>query len=186
MVAIDEYYGRRIYTVDDSTGKCIECSLDIPKPADKARPNTRNGDATTAGHTEDAPHSDIDVGMVIDVKGSIKLFRDQKQINIQKLQRVRSTKQEVQFWNKIGDFRRDVLSRPWALESREVRQCKKQYMADADAEEKKKKKKQENGYSLDSNVLSRQISAKSGDTRSKPTKQEPLAKTGARYSHAKG
>ncbi|XXG95880.1 hypothetical protein Hte_002153 [Hypoxylon texense] len=186
VVAIDEYYGRRIYTVDDSTGECIECSLDVPKPADNARSNVKKGDATTANPTEDAPHSDIDVGMVIDVKGSTKLFRDQKQVNIQKLQRVRSTNQEVQFWNKIRDFRRDVLSQPWVLEKREVRQCKKQYMTDADAEEKKRKRKEENGYTHDSNSLGRHTSTKSGDARSKPTKREPLARTGARYAHAKG
>ncbi|KAI1777138.1 hypothetical protein F4818DRAFT_409315 [Hypoxylon cercidicola] len=186
VVAIDEYYGRRIYTVDDSTGHCIECSLDIPKPTDSARQNLRNGSATTAGPAEDVPHSDIDIGMVIDVKGSTKLFRDQKQINIQKLQRVRSTDQEVQFWNKIRDFQRDVLSRPWILEKRELRRCKKQYMADVDAEERKKKKKKENGYVLDNSVLGRQVSTKGGDSRSKPTEQKPVAKTEVRYPHAEG
>lgn len=188
MVAIDEYHGRRIYTVDDSTGECIECSLDVPKPAHGARQNIGNGNAAVARPAEDAPHSDIDVGMVIDVKGSTKLFRDQKQINIQKLQRVRSTNQEVQFWNKIRDFRRDVLGQPWALERREVRRCKKQYLADVDADERKRKKKKENGYTLDSNVLGRQISTKSRNSgaSSKPAKEEPLTKTEDKYSYTEG
>ncbi|KAI1768594.1 hypothetical protein GGR53DRAFT_382406 [Hypoxylon sp. FL1150] len=186
VVAIDEYYGRRIYTVDDSTGECIECSLDVPKPVDGARQDISK--ATTTNPTEAAPYSDIDVGMVIDVKGSTKIFRDQKQINIQKLQRVRSTNQEVQFWNKIRDFRRDVLDRPWVLERREVRRCKKQYMADVDAEEKKKKKKKENGYTLERNVLDRQSHTRSrnNDTRTKPAKGEPSNKTEARYSYTEG
>ncbi|KAI0169001.1 hypothetical protein GGR52DRAFT_553208 [Hypoxylon sp. FL1284] len=155
VVAIDEYYGRRIYTVDDSSGKCVECSLDVPKPADSTRRNGLIGDATPAEPVKDAPYSDIDVGMVIDVKGSTKLFRGQKQIHIQKLQRIRSTNQEVQFWNKIRDFRRDVLSQPWTLGKREVRQCKKQYLADVDVDEERKKRKKENGYALDSNSLGR-------------------------------
>lgn len=187
VVAIDEYYGRRIYTVDDSTGECIECSLEIPKQTDSGRQNDVDNETTTAtaAATPNA-QSKIDVGMVIEVKGSTKIFRDQKQIKVQKLQRIRATSQEVEFWNKIRDFRNDVVSRPWVLEKKEVRRCKKQYMADVDAEEKKRKKRKGNGYDVDVRHPIRQSSTKSEDTRNKPTKQEPLTKARARDSYAHG
>ncbi|OTB09517.1 hypothetical protein M426DRAFT_316060 [Hypoxylon sp. CI-4A] len=185
VVAIDEFYGRRNYTIDDSTGACIECSLDVPKPIDRRQQNGAGVQPTVVPpNPAPDPHSDIDVGMVVEVKGSTRLFRDEKQIKINKLQRTRSTAQEVQFWNKIRDFRNDVLSRPWVLEKREVRRCKKQHMADADEEERKKKKRK-NGDGTNSVVQIRESRAKGSDERSKPSK-DAVTRTEAKDSYIAG
>ncbi|KAI0164193.1 hypothetical protein GGR57DRAFT_278519 [Xylariaceae sp. FL1272] len=166
VVAIDDYYGRRVYTIDDSTGHCIECTLVVPKPskttdldqltARNARLYERPGrpadvtkttrpaetDRSTKDSTIPPPPSNVDIGSVVDVKGSIQLFRGQKQIKIQKLVRIHSTDQEVLFWDKIRAFRRDVLSEPWLLSDREVRKCRKlQQVEVTDAREKRKKDK---------------------------------------------
>ncbi|KAI0022843.1 hypothetical protein F4780DRAFT_731812 [Xylariomycetidae sp. FL0641] len=153
VVAIDEYYGRRIYTIDDSTGECVECCLALPKPADDGQ---RKGKASGSGastRTDDKPGTakdaetlpevpaDIDIGTVLEVKGSLQLFREQKQIKIQKVLCIRSTNQEVQFWTKIRDFRREVLSQPWLLDPKEVRRCRKLEQLDADTAERKRKKR---------------------------------------------
>lgn len=155
VVAIDDFYGHRVYTIDDSTGECIECSVETPKPpkpgGKEAKAVARGGDSSSSGNataqgtttvSDDVLAADIDVGMVVDVKGRVKLFRDRKQIKIQKVQRIGSTAQEVQFWNKIQDFRRDVLSRPWLLDKRDVRRAKKQHLADVDAEERRRRRKE--------------------------------------------
>ena len=155
VVAVDEFYGRRVYTVDDSTGECVECSVEIPKPAKPERlgdgagagaagRNTTMQGTAPAAPTPDIP-TDMDVGMVVDVKGRVKLFRDRKQIRIVKAQRVASTAQEVQFWNRIRDFRRDVLARAWVLDRREVHRAKNQHLADlagVDAEERRKRRRE--------------------------------------------
>jgi hypothetical protein len=139
VVAIDTYYGRRIYTVDDSTGLCIECSVNIPTPKDssdqKAAAQKESVDASAP-----ALYPDIDVGMVVDVKGSLNLFREQKQIKIGKMQHVRSTNQEVQFWNKIKVFRVDVLNQPWVLERKVLRRLEKENKADLRTKDKEKDK----------------------------------------------
>ncbi|KAI1436226.1 hypothetical protein GGR50DRAFT_693412 [Xylaria sp. CBS 124048] len=142
VVAIDDYYGHRVYTVDDSSGKCIECALAIPNATDnKTNPRDSTHVAVTVATPTAAMPSiptDIDVGTTVDVKGSVKLFRGQRQIKIQKVTRVLSTNQEVLFWNKIRDFHRDVLSEPWVLQDREVRRCRKlQQVEAAELEEKK-------------------------------------------------
>ncbi|KAI1387492.1 uncharacterized protein F4822DRAFT_284359 [Hypoxylon trugodes] len=178
VLAIDEFYGHRVYTVDDSTGKCVECCLDIPKPVDS---RTKNSES----HENDAvepppvaePQNDIDIGMVAEFKGSTKIFRDQKQIHIRKMQRIRSTNQEVQFWNKIRDFRREVISQPWVLDRREVRRCKKQHMMDVDAEERKEartKKRKDHKSDADGVNQSKERKAKVRDLRIKPAKTERL------------
>ncbi|TGJ81895.1 hypothetical protein E0Z10_g6873 [Xylaria hypoxylon] len=164
VVAIDHYYGHRVYTIDDSTGQCIECAISTPNANNEkinhgdsrqvktTRPPIVPANTTTVAHTSEtrttstvptAPSPiDIDIGMVLDVKGSVQVFRDQMQIKIQKVTRVLSTNQEVNFWDKTRDFRRDMLSQPWILKDTEVRRCRRlQQIEAADLEEKGTKKK---------------------------------------------
>lgn len=116
VVAVDEFPHRRIYTVDDSDGLCIECIADVPKSDsyDSAK-------ATTANIPKD-----VDVGTVVDVKGGLALFRGNKQIKIEKMTVLRSTDEEVVLWEKARQFRGDVLDKPWNLTDRQVRRCRKE------------------------------------------------------------
>ncbi|KAH7027912.1 uncharacterized protein B0I36DRAFT_145078 [Microdochium trichocladiopsis] len=139
IVAVDYYYGRFVYTIDDSSGKCIECALDAPsRPARDAAKQGETSDQTgNSDPTETIlpgfaapPASEYDVGMVVIIKGSVQIFRDQKQMKIHKIQVVRSTEEEVQFWNKIASFRQEFLVKPWELSSEELRKCRKEYLKD--------------------------------------------------------
>ncbi|KAK3692682.1 OB-fold nucleic acid binding domain-containing protein [Podospora appendiculata] len=138
VVAIDEFEGRRLYTVDDSSGATIGCVvITTPTPGitNYQATHTRNAISTTGSKSRatDPPppqplpviDGEIDVGHVIDIKGSIKLFREQKQIQAEKISHLRSTDQEVRFWEKIVGLRKEVLDRPWVLDRREVRKCRK-------------------------------------------------------------
>lgn len=135
VVAVDEYPGRRIYTVDDSSGACIECLVDIPRAdaaltAAVAVAKLDSKSTTKAGLATPAPKrvvpEEVDVGTIIDVKGGLSLFRGNKQIKILKVTILRSTEQEVAFWEKTQKFRRDVLEKPWQLTDKEVRKCRKE------------------------------------------------------------
>lgn len=127
VVAVDEYPGRRIYTVDDSSGVCIECLVDVPRTdaALTAAVTAANVDSATPAPKRVVP-DEVDVGTVIDVKGGLSLFRGHKQVKILKATVLRSTEQEVAFWGKITTFRRDVLEKPWKLTDKEVRRCRKE------------------------------------------------------------
>lgn len=174
VVAIDDYHGHRVYTVDDSTGQCIECALKTPShTSDKTHHGNNGGSegtntdaqivpskiATTTRTAETnvvnrvpkiPPPIDIDVGTVVDIKGTVKLFRGQRQISIWKLARVLSTNQEVLFWDKIRDFRRDILSKPWVLKDKEVPRCRKLQQAEPSEPGVKKRKKTAAGLAQDS------------------------------------
>ncbi|KAI0593557.1 hypothetical protein F4775DRAFT_577587 [Biscogniauxia sp. FL1348] len=186
VVAIDEYYGRRVYTIDDSTGACIECCVTVPVPA-KTKPlwaisNEASSDAAktpAADGSAEAPAQvlpDVDVGMVVEFRGSVNTFRGQKQIKVLKTIPIRSTSQEVQFWNKIRDFRRDFLSRPWLLERKEVRRCQKLANSEGDAQEKKhsKKKRKDKGNkdALGESQVARRIANSQDGVPVKPAKAE--------------
>lgn len=132
VVAVDEYPGRRVYTVDDSSGLCIECLIDIPRPPPPAAAASTmltevvTTPATTAADpgTSKVPDG-VDVGTVVDIKGELALFRDHKQIKILKTSILRSTEHEVVFWEKLRDFRQSVLDKPWVLTDKQVRRCRK-------------------------------------------------------------
>ncbi|KAF3761365.1 hypothetical protein M406DRAFT_294922 [Cryphonectria parasitica EP155] len=143
VVAIDEYVGRRIYTVDDSSGVCIECTVNTPKPdaigkldTESTRPEqprnsktTSTITTTTTTTTDTIPKvtvpADVDVGTIVDIKGGLALYRGYKQVKALKVTILRSTEQEVAFWEKIKQFRENVLETPWKLTEKEVRKCRK-------------------------------------------------------------
>ncbi|KAH8903206.1 hypothetical protein BR93DRAFT_931654 [Coniochaeta sp. PMI_546] len=147
VVAIDEFYGKRIYTVDDSSGATIECVLNVPKQkanlaaiaatAEEGNDGrvTQHGTKTMAVSAQAATSQDevkpvvdgdIDVGDILLVKGNITTFRNTKQIRVYKIFHLRCTEDEVQFWKKMTEFHSSVLSKPWTLTEKEVKRCRRE------------------------------------------------------------
>ena len=146
VVAIDEFYGRRIYTIDDSSGATIECVLNVPKQnanlaaiSATAADGNAGGAAvkdkkvtTTSAQTAAAPDEvkpvldgDVDVGDILTVKGNITVFRNTKQIRVYRIIHLRCTEDEVQFWNKMTELHANVLSAPWCLTEKEIKRCRR-------------------------------------------------------------
>lgn len=145
IVAIDEYSGRRIYTIDDSSGACIECMVTIPTPQTETNGLADTGRKADQQSENSKPlpvprlYVDLDVGSVVDVKGGLSTFRDEKQITIERMIPLRCTAQEVALWEKRACFRKDVLDKPWVLRNREIRRCRKE--AERSEEEAARKRK---------------------------------------------
>lgn len=140
IIAVDEFSARRVFTVDDSSGICIECTCPAPSPtalavpahlnqASSIKPVGATGQnpkseptmqpSTPSVETPLVPWEDMDVGVVVKIKGKPNKFRDVKQIDIIKVEVIRSTEQEVRCWNEVLAFRTDVLQVPWVV-SREA------------------------------------------------------------------
>ncbi|KAK3381428.1 hypothetical protein B0H63DRAFT_475676 [Podospora didyma] len=131
VVAIDELEGRRIYTIDDSSGATIECVANVAQPfgsgtATGVAPSNSTRGAETYQPQIPLVDGDIDIGHVVDVKGGIKIFRGSRQIQADKIGHLRSTEQEVQFWERITSLRNEILDRPWVLDKKEVRRCQRE------------------------------------------------------------
>lgn len=143
VVAIDEYGSRRVYTVDDSSGINMECLVVVPsvKPPDA---NTKADIAALAVVPAPAEIPGVppglDVGHVVLVKGALSIFRDQKQIKVDQIVLLRSTDEEVKFWEKIKQFR-TVLSEPWYLDRKSVRGCRREAEGSFDDDRNAKKRK---------------------------------------------
>lgn len=168
IVAVDEFPTRRIYTIDDSSGACIECTCPAPAPAPVAASLSLPTSSTLPGHlpiltstvaavpaqnkgpradtlqqqpkqrqqatpapatpsTADplVPWDELDVGVVVKIKGKPGQFRETKQIEIVKAEVMRATQQEVRCWDEVRAFRRDVLSVPWVVEPAEEERLKR-------------------------------------------------------------
>lgn len=157
VVAIEQYFQRRIYAIDDSSGMNILAVVTAPAPA-KAKNEPAaggrhpNNDAhATAAQVPD-PYADIDVGMVVDVKGGVSSFRNERQINVVKMVIVKGTAQEVVLWEKRAKFRREVLDVPWVLREKDVRRCRREAErseAEARAEQKRAEQKKARKHSRD-------------------------------------
>lgn len=146
VVAIDDFFGRRVYTLDDSSGVNIECVLDVAKPgpnsaadAVKVQPfsatvvmakTSHKRQTAGAGAAEQAPPITVtvDIGDAIEVRGRISPFRESRQIRIEKIVNLRSTAQEASFWEKEARFRREVLGVRWRLDKKTVRRCRREAM----------------------------------------------------------
>lgn len=149
VVAIDEFYGRRVYTIDDGSGATIECVLSVPKQnadlaaisataaeggvhgrdkygnkAGAAAASAQN--ATTQEEVKPVVDGEIDVGHVLLVKGNVTVFRKNKQMRVYKILHLRCTDDEVQFWKKMTAFHHSVLSVPWSLSEKELKRCRKE------------------------------------------------------------
>ncbi|KAF4982298.1 hypothetical protein FZEAL_2047 [Fusarium zealandicum] len=147
VVAIDEFAGRRVYTVDDSSGACIECTVVIPTPSEEENGtgSMERSDPKTVDTNRNPPRApaifaDIDVGSVVDVKGGLSTYRDERQLGIEKMIALRSTAQEVALWEKRIKFRCEVLEKPWVLRNRDMRRCRKEAERSEEEAERKRKR----------------------------------------------
>lgn len=71
----------------------------------------------------------VDVGSVVEVRGTPSWFRGALQLRVQKVFARRTTADEVAFWRRAAALRADVLGRPWALDDKTVRRCRREAMA---------------------------------------------------------
>lgn len=160
VVAVDEYTVdessvRRVYTVDDSSGINIECvaQLAAKQPRQLAL-DAPSADFVAQQRQEQQPQQqqqkdpfDLDLGQVVEIRGGLKLFRTRYearlQIKIEKVKPLPSTQHEVDFWKETAKLHEETLSRPWVLDERVLRRCRRKAEED-DLRATKKKKKQKN------------------------------------------
>ncbi|KAL7971400.1 hypothetical protein HDV63DRAFT_402970 [Trichoderma sp. SZMC 28014] len=142
VVAVEQFVNRRLYTIDDSSGSNIVAVTTSPVSAEPknelAAFNSRaNTEPRAADIRQADPYVDIDVGTVVDVKGGLSTYRDERQINVEKMVIVKSTAQEVVLWEKRTKFHREILYVPWVLRDKDIRHCRRE----AERSEAKKEQK---------------------------------------------
>lgn len=131
--------GLWLYTIDDGSGECLGAMVNVPSTtapiintlgALQDELQRSADDAAKPGMVQasspPALYGGLDLGDVVDVKGALSIYRDEKQLRIEKMVKVRSTAQEMALWERRSKFRREVLNRPWCLSEKEIRGCRKE------------------------------------------------------------
>ena len=142
MVSIEDFAGKRAFTIDDSSGYCIEAIVTYTAASKTDPTKASDPNSFPQGHANSnpplveptgpnseaasAPYPDIDVGVVVDIKGRLCQFRGEPQVKVEKMSHLRSTAQEVLLWEKRAKFRREVLDVVWTLRERDIRRCRKE------------------------------------------------------------
>jgi hypothetical protein len=119
--------------VDDGSGANINCKIEAKKQSINSNPGLV---ATRWDQPPPPPpeYGDFDVGHVVEVKGGLCTFRDDKQINVETIRHVRSTAEEVNLWEKRTDFLLNVLEPPWILSKAQIKEYKEESELSAGAE----------------------------------------------------
>jgi hypothetical protein len=169
--------------VDDSSGVNMECTIAVTiEKKDPSKVTTLNLNALEAALDSDARvPKGLDVGNVVDVKGKLGLFRNQKQIKIEKVALLRSTQEEVDFWTKMRGFRSDVLDKPWELGEKQLRKRRREAEGPDERRQRKRKRRQEREAE---ELRRREEQQQKTETSKKPTGLERKAKRPARQGES--
>jgi Telomere regulation protein Stn1 len=158
VVAVDEFPAVWVYTLDDGSGVNIEATCAAPPPKEPPLPITGNAPAPVVlARKDNASEKDgkdgepkqvispdgldltnIDVGSVVKIKGTIVVFREQMKVRLKAITVIRDTNAEVKCWNETVVFRREVLANPWVVTKRQERKCRE----DEDTEAKVKREEE--------------------------------------------
>ena len=164
VVAIDEFYGRVCYTIDDSSGRTIECvckappkpEVPLPKehdPFSKQKP-VEFAKVDDPMISEDGPRlKGIDVGHVVKVKGLVTTFRDVRQIEMKRIHVVPDTSAEVGEWSARTAFMKNILSKPWVVTEDQEKACLKKANEETFRDEERKRRKIKKGETEDERKL---------------------------------
>ncbi|KAE8379919.1 hypothetical protein BDV26DRAFT_279989 [Aspergillus bertholletiae] len=151
VVARTEYPALTILTVDDSSGATIDVIvLKAPVTDDDGNRSVRSGgggDLQTAyatKHVAATNKTTVDTtalvpGIVVQVKGTLSMFRGTIQIQLERVSVVRDTNTEMRFLDQRSRYIVEVLSVPWSLTEEEVERLH----YEADDEEERLEEEQE-------------------------------------------
>ncbi|KAL6717424.1 hypothetical protein ACLMJK_005339 [Lecanora helva] len=151
IVAIDIYPTRWILVLDDGSGSTLEITCSRPTPTRKEgeKPLPLDTSAALSNSTQSEGLSAtgrsidlslVDVGTVVKVKGGIGIFRDDKQLLLERISTIGTTSGEASAWAENNAFYSDVLQSPWVV-SKEDEESAREKAEGLDRRERFKEKR---------------------------------------------
>ncbi|KAF7957682.1 hypothetical protein EAE96_003254 [Botrytis aclada] len=125
VVSIDTFARRRVYTIDDSSGVCIECVALLPLSPSGAPPNSHPPPPPSSPSisTPQIPWNDISECKVVRILGIMGSYMQSPQLQIVKMGVVGSTEVERKWWDEcrgLKDPETGVLGREWVVGREEM------------------------------------------------------------------
>lgn len=155
VVVFEEYFEKFwLFTVDDSSGATIDVTC--PKPAkEKDNPNAAPASApaksnppqqsATAEPTEEEvlrkTVSTLQVGVVVQAKGTLSTFRSSRQITLLRLSVVTDTNHEMALIASRTAFLESTLSRPWTLSETHLKKLHREAQGEKEEENQRARRR---------------------------------------------
>ncbi|GIJ98408.1 hypothetical protein Aspvir_000525 [Aspergillus viridinutans] len=150
IVARTDVFKRTILTLDDSSGETIEIAVlkaesSEPDSADRTphrQPQPQPPEKATR-HVAATNRTDLDIsplvpGTVVQVKGTLTVFRAAMQLQLERFFLIRDTTAEMRFVDQRSRYLVEVLTVPWELTGEEVERLR----LEAEAEEEQAEEEQ--------------------------------------------
>jgi hypothetical protein len=149
VVAREEYFDKFwLFTVDDSTGATLDVTC--PKPEkDKVSTGAQGAQEDDPALNADLQQnlSCLQIGTVVQAKGTLTTFRQTRQLSLLRLFIVHSTAKELALISDRTRFYTSTLCKPWHLSARKLDHLRRQRDADEkdkdESAERKRRRKQQ-------------------------------------------
>jgi len=150
VVVFEDYFEKFwLFTIDDSSGATLE--VKCRKPDKETEDSKDVGDREPTEDQElQTILSTLQIGTVVQAKGTLSTFRSARQLSLLRLSIIRETTHEMALVSARTSFLNSTLSRPWILSSadrkklqREAQEEKEEENSRAARRRKREAKKQE-------------------------------------------
>ncbi|RHZ58809.1 hypothetical protein CDV55_103306 [Aspergillus turcosus] len=150
IVARTDVFKRTILTLDDSSGETIEIAVLKAESSDRTphqqpqQQQQQQAPENATRHVAATNRTDLDIsplvpGTVVQVKGTLSVFRAAMQLQLERFFLVRDTAAEMRFVDQRSRYLVEVLTVPWQLTGEEVERLR----LEAEAEEEQAEEEQE-------------------------------------------
>lgn len=152
IVSIEDIASKyALLTLDDGSGATIVVkiprlegevanSVDCPSNTTVDNVNIRISLGTFDVFVDDVV---LDIGTVVKAKGTIDEWKGMKQIRLERIQIVRSTAEEIQEWEGVAKWKREILNKPWVLDKHTLEEMEQTNQDEREKELEKQKRKEE-------------------------------------------
>lgn len=150
VVGLEEYFEKFwLFTIDDSSGaaidvKCRKPDKEVRKEA--SQPGQDHASSADAQTTSREPPGDqllqttlssLQIGMVVQAKGTLATFRSTRQLSLLRLSVIRETTHEMALVAARTSFLNSILSTPWTLSSTDQKKLYKEAQGEKESENRR-------------------------------------------------
>ncbi|KAK5033357.1 hypothetical protein LTS07_003659 [Exophiala sideris] len=146
IVVFEQYFEKFwLFTIDDSSGATIDVTC--PKPekekqdnANAPKSNPHHQSATGEPTEEELLQKTVatlDVGVVVQAKGTLSTFRSSRQLTLLRLSIVSDTNHEMVLIASRTTFFKSTLSKPWTLSESQLKKLQREAQGEKEDENKR-------------------------------------------------
>jgi len=140
VVTHEDYFEKfYLFTIDDSSGATIEVNCRKPQPQLQTTNTTTSNDTPT---TQDASLLELassvgalSIGTVVQVKGTLSMFRSTRQLQLERITVVRDTAHEMRLIAARTKTLDEVLREPWLVSASTQKRLRKEAHGEAENEQ---------------------------------------------------